>query len=102
MEDLQTLLRCGVQIPAILHRVRDRHPQPCVALRNWNGSRGVDAQKVLPFGTLAEVREQVLRGCEIIKPGGARIQHQSQGQAATPVENIVALFDAAKKFNGRK
>jgi len=34
----------------------------------WGG--GVDTQKVLPFGTAAEVREQVLRRCEIFAPGG--------------------------------
>ena len=34
----------------------------------WGG--GVDTQKTLPFGTPGEVREQVLRRCEIFAPGG--------------------------------
>ena len=34
----------------------------------WGG--GVDTQKVLPFGTPAEVREQVLERCRVFAPGG--------------------------------
>jgi hypothetical protein len=34
----------------------------------WGG--GVDAQKILPFGTPAQVREQVLERCEIFAQGG--------------------------------
>ena len=34
----------------------------------WGG--GVDTQKTLPFGTPQEVREEVLRRCEIFAPGG--------------------------------
>ena len=43
----------------------------------WGG--GVDTQQVLPFGTPEQVREQVLRRCEIFAPGGRlRLQHHSQ------------------------
>jgi hypothetical protein len=67
----------------------------------WGG--GVDTQKVLPFGTAAEVREQVLRRCEIFAPGGGFIFNTIHNiQARTPVENIVAMIDAVHDFNGRK
>jgi uroporphyrinogen-III decarboxylase len=67
----------------------------------WGG--GVDTQKTLPFGTPAEVREQVLRRCEIFAPGGGFIFNSIHNiQAGTPVENIVAMFDAVHEFNGRK
>jgi hypothetical protein len=67
----------------------------------WGG--GVDTQKVLPFGTPAEVREQVLRRCEIFAPGGGFVFNTIHNvQAATPVENIVAMLDAVHEFNGRK
>jgi hypothetical protein len=67
----------------------------------WGG--GVDTQKVLPFGTAAEVREQVLRRCEIFAPGGGFVFNSIHNvQAATPVENIVAMLDAVHEFNGRK
>jgi hypothetical protein len=67
----------------------------------WGG--GVDTQKVLPFGTAAEVREQVLRRCEIFAPGGGFVFNTIHNvQAATPVENIVAMLDAVHEFNGRR
>ncbi|MDE3148803.1 MAG: methyltransferase, partial [Acidobacteriota bacterium] len=67
----------------------------------WGG--GVDTQHVLPFGTPAEVREQVLRRCEIFAPGGGFVFNPVHNiQAQTPVENIVAMLDAVHEFNGRK
>jgi uroporphyrinogen-III decarboxylase len=67
----------------------------------WGG--GVDTQDVLPFRTPAEVREQVLRRCEVFAPGGGFVFNSIHNvQAATPVENIVAMLDAVHEFNGRK
>ena len=67
----------------------------------WGG--GVDTQKVLPFGKPEEVREQVLRRCEIFaKDGGFIFNAVHIIQANTPVENIVAMIDAVKEFNGDK
>ncbi|MFP5210414.1 MAG: uroporphyrinogen decarboxylase family protein [Acidobacteriota bacterium] len=67
----------------------------------WGG--GVDTQHVLPFGTPAEVREQVLRRCAIFAPGGGFVFNTIHNvQAGTPVENIVAMLDAVREFNGRK
>jgi hypothetical protein len=66
----------------------------------WGG--GVDTQKVLPFGTPAEVREQVLHRCEIFAPGGGFVFNTIHNvQAGTPVANIVAMLDAVHEFNGR-
>lgn len=65
----------------------------------WGG--GVDTQRTLPFGTPAEVREQVLRRCEIFAPGGGFVFNAIHNiQAQTPVANIVAMIDAVKEFNG--
>jgi len=66
----------------------------------WGG--GVDTQKVLPFGTPAEVREQVLRRCEVFAPDGGFVFNAIHNiQAGTPVANIVAMLDAVREFNGR-
>jgi uroporphyrinogen-III decarboxylase len=66
----------------------------------WGG--GVDTQKVLPFGTPGEVREQVLRRCEIFAPGGGFVFNTIHNiQAGTPVQNIVAMIDAVKEFGNR-
>ena len=67
----------------------------------WGG--GVDTQQTLPFGTPAEVREQVLRRCEIFAPGGGFVFNAIHNiQAGTPVANIAAMFDAVREFNGRR
>jgi len=67
----------------------------------WGG--GVDTQKVLSFGTPAEVEKQVLQQCEIFSRGGGFVFNTVHNiQANTPVENIVAMVNAIKKFNGVK
>ncbi len=66
----------------------------------WGG--GVDTQHVLPFGKPKEVREQVLRTCDIFsKDGGFVFNTVHNIQANVPVENIVAMLEAIKEFNGR-
>lgn len=65
----------------------------------WGG--GVDTQKTLPFGTAEEVREQVLRRCEVFASNGGFVFNSiHNAQAGTPLENIVAMFDAVREFNG--
>jgi hypothetical protein len=67
----------------------------------WGG--GVDTQKTLPFGTPQQVRDEVLFRCETFAPGGGFVFNSIHNiQAGTPVENIVAMFDAVREFNGRK
>jgi hypothetical protein len=65
----------------------------------WGG--GVDTQKTLPFGKPEDVRREVLERCEIFSEGGGFVFSSIHNiQANTPVENIVAMFDALKEFNG--
>lgn len=65
----------------------------------WGG--GVDTQKTLPFGTPAQVREEVLRRCEVFGRGGGFVFNTVHNiQARTPVENIAAVFNAVREFNG--
>jgi uroporphyrinogen-III decarboxylase len=66
----------------------------------WGG--GVDTQHTLPFGTPAEVREQVLSRCEVFgRDGGFVFNSIHNIQAGTPVANVVAMLDAVREFNGR-
>jgi len=66
----------------------------------WGG--GVDTQHVLPFGKPEEVREQVLRTCDIFsKNGGFVFNPVHNIQANVPVENVVAMLEAIKEFNGK-
>ena len=65
----------------------------------WGG--GVDTQKILPFGTPAQVREQVLERCKIFsKSGGFVFDAIHNVQARTPVANVVAMVEAVREFNG--
>ena len=65
----------------------------------WGG--GVDTQNVLPFGRPEEVREQVLRRCEVLAEDGGFVFNSIHNlQAGTPVKNIVAMIDAVAEFNG--
>ncbi len=65
----------------------------------WGG--GVDTQKTLPFGTPEEVRREVLERCETFAPGGGFVFNTVHNiQARTPIENIVAMLDALREFNG--
>ncbi|MGD0091784.1 MAG: uroporphyrinogen decarboxylase family protein [Planctomycetota bacterium] len=67
----------------------------------WGG--GVDTQQTLPFGTPEQVRRQVLERCEIFsKDGGFIFNAVHNIQVKTPVQNIVAIFDAVREFNGAK
>lgn len=62
---------------------------------------GVNTQQTLPFGTPAEVRAEVLERCEIFAKGGGYIFNAIHCvQANTPVQNVVAMLDAVKEFNG--
>jgi len=66
----------------------------------WGG--GVDTQDTLPYGKPEEVREEVLRLCEIFhRDGGFVFNTVHNIQANVPVENMVAMFDAIREFNGR-
>jgi hypothetical protein len=77
-------------------------------LKETYGSRlvfwgaGVNTQETLPFGTPEQVREEVLRRCEIFAPGGGFVFNTIHNvQAGTPLANLVAMLDAVKEFNGR-
>ncbi|NQT59195.1 MAG: methyltransferase [Bacteroidetes bacterium] len=65
----------------------------------WGG--GVNTQATLPFGKPEQVREEVLRSCEVFAPGGGFVFNTIHNiQAGTPVANVVAMLDAFKEFNG--
>jgi uroporphyrinogen-III decarboxylase len=66
----------------------------------WGG--GVDTQQVLPFGSPQQVREQVLSRCQVFSEDGGYVFNTVHNiQAQTPVENIVAMVEAVREFNGR-
>jgi hypothetical protein len=65
----------------------------------WGG--GVDTQKVLSFATPGEVEEQVLKMCDIFSVSGGFVFNAVHNiQATTPVQNVIAMINGLRKFNG--
>lgn len=63
----------------------------------WGG--GVESQNVLPYGTPAEVRDNVRRNIEALAPGGGYVFNTIHNiQADVPLENIMAMYDALGEF----
>jgi uroporphyrinogen-III decarboxylase len=65
----------------------------------WGG--GVDTQRTLPFGTPAEVGEEVRERIRIFSRGGGYVFNTIHNiLARTPVENIRALLEAVEEAGG--
>ncbi len=63
----------------------------------WGG--GVDTQRVLPFGTPPEVRDQVRERIEIFAPGGGFVFSTIHNiVASTPLENVLAMFEVLREY----
>jgi len=63
----------------------------------WGG--GVNTQKTLPFGSPQEVRDEVRRRIETFAPGGGFVFTSIHNvQAATPIKNLLAMFDAVSEY----
>jgi hypothetical protein len=64
----------------------------------WGG--GIDTQRVLPFGTVQEVREQVRERLEIFgKDGGFVFNPIHNVQASVPIENLLAMYETVNEYN---
>ena len=63
----------------------------------WGG--GIDTQRTLPYGKPEQVREEVLRQCDILgKDGGFVFSTVHNIQANVPLENIVAMIEAVREL----
>jgi uroporphyrinogen decarboxylase len=59
----------------------------------------IESQHVLPFGTVADVEAEVIRCLHSLGPGGGFIMAPVHNvQPDVPPENLVALFQAARKY----
>ncbi len=65
----------------------------------WGG--GIDTRNMLNLGTPIEIRKQVLKRLEIFSKNGGYVFNTVHNILPdVPPENIVAMFDAVKEFNG--
>jgi len=60
---------------------------------------GIDTRRILPFGSVAEVREEVRRVIQILGPGGGcMIAAVHTIMDDVPPENVLAMVDAVEEF----
>jgi len=60
---------------------------------------GISIQRTIPFGTPGEIRQEVRRIAGLVGAGGGYIFCTAHNiQADTPIENVIALFEAYKEF----
>lgn len=97
-------LECGVDVLNPIQHVcpgMDR-----AALKRDFGAQlifhgGVENQKVLPFGSTADVRREVVTCLETLGVGGGYIPSSCHNiQAGTPPENVVAMIEAVQGWRG--
>ena len=63
----------------------------------WGG--GIDTQRVLPYGSTEEIKEEVRRYLDVWLPGGGYVFSAVHNiQDDVPPENIAALFEAIDEF----
>ncbi len=63
----------------------------------WGG--GVDTQHTLPFGTPADVRRELRARIEVFAAGGGFVFNTIHNiVAGTPIENVMAMFEAIREF----
>jgi hypothetical protein len=63
----------------------------------WGG--GVDTQRTLPFGTREDVRNEVRERIRAMGPGGGYVFDAVHNvQALVPVENVLAMYEAAREY----
>ena len=63
----------------------------------WGG--GVDTQRILPKGTVTDVRDCVKRQIEALAPGGGFVFNTVHNiQSDVPPQNIVAMWEALQEY----
>lgn len=63
----------------------------------WGG--GIDTQKILPRGTVQQVKDEVKKQIDIFAPGGGFVFNTIHNiQADVPPENIMAMWEALQEY----
>jgi uroporphyrinogen decarboxylase len=101
-ELLPDLIDCGVQILNPI-QVTAKNMEPERLKKDFGGALafwgGLDTQKLLAFGTPAEVADGVRRLVEVFGDGGGYVFAPSHNiQPTVTAENMQAMFEAAVKY----
>jgi uroporphyrinogen decarboxylase len=89
LNPIQTSGRCMSDLPSLKKRFG----------KNIVFCGGIDAHRILPFGTVEDVREEVRRVMESLGAGGGcMISAVHTVMDDVPPENVLAMVDAVKEF----
>ena len=89
LNPIQTSGRCMSDLPPLKKRFG----------KNLVFCGGIDAHRILPFGTVEEVRDEVRRVMQILGPGGGcMISAVHTVLNDVPPENVLAMVDAVEEF----
>ncbi|MFW6162288.1 MAG: uroporphyrinogen decarboxylase family protein, partial [Planctomycetota bacterium] len=94
------LADCGVDI---LNPILPLDHMDPVSLKREFGGRlafegGIDIERILPFGTVDEVRDHVRRVIDILAPGGGYLFKLQAMSRLMPYENLVAAYELALDY----
>jgi len=99
---LPDLIESGIDIlNPVQWRLKDMARE---GLKNDFGDRlifhgGVDNQHTLPFGSVSEVRKEVIENIKLLGKGGGYILAPCHNiQPNTPIENILALYETGYEY----
>ena len=102
MEAVEGLVDMGIDVLQALQF--SARGMSAVALKERHGRHlcfqgGVSVQTTLPFGSVEDVRQEVIERVSVLGKGGGYVLGPSHAiQAGTPPENIVAMFDTALTY----
>jgi uroporphyrinogen decarboxylase len=89
LNPIQTSGRCMSDLPSLKKRFG----------KNIVFCGGIDAHRILPFGTVEDVREEVRRVMQILGAGGGcMISAVHTVMDDVPPENVLAMVDAVEEF----
>lgn len=91
------LIECGVDV---LNPVLPLDNMDPVVLKRDFGDRlafegGIDIERIVPFGTLAEVEEHTKHVIDLLAPGGGYLFKAQAISALMPPENIIRTYEVA-------
>jgi uroporphyrinogen-III decarboxylase len=94
------LIDCGIDV---LNPVQPECMNP-VEIKSKYGDKitihtGCSVQRTLPYGTIEDVRKEVLEAIKNLAPGGGFMYGTSHRVLyGTPVENVVTLYETCHKY----
>lgn len=103
-EIIPDIIECGIDILNPI-QVSARGMEDTKVLKEEFGDRlvfwggGCDTQRVLPFGNSNDVREEVIKRMDDLKPGGGFVFAPVHNiQPGVPIENVLTLYETALEF----